>query len=75
MFLVLAVSAALGLLLSLRLARSRVDGARQSADEAKGLLRDWQDKERQRATAATARADALPPGGRKHTLGDSEDSV
>jgi hypothetical protein len=71
MFLVLSVSAALGLLLSLRLTRSRVAGARQTADEAKGLLRDWQDKERQRAATATARADAL---GRKRTLGDSEDN-
>jgi hypothetical protein len=80
MFLVLSTSAAIGVLLSLRLTRSRVDGSRQSAGEAKGLLRDWREKEQLKAnsrhhhsTAAAAADSDVAVVGSKRTLGDTED--
>jgi len=54
-FLVLAITSVLCLLLTFKLDKNRVDGARQNSSEAKGLLQDWREKKKkQRALAESA---------------------
>lgn len=59
-FIILASSAALSVLLSMKLDRNRVDGARQSTGEAKGLLKDWQEKKQQQAASTYATTEHTP---------------